>query len=65
MGNDTEKAMENLSRMMDENPAWGTLKAVQENRLHLMDKRLFNIKPNARWAEAYETLSGILLEKNQ
>lgn len=65
MGNDTEKAMENLSRMMDENPAWGTLKAVQENRLHLMDKRLFNIKPNARWAEAYETLSGVLLEKNQ
>ena len=65
MGNDTEKAMENLSRMMDENPAWGTLKAVQENRLHLMDKRLFNIKPNARWAEAYETLSGILLEKKQ
>ena len=50
---------------MDENPAWGTLNAVQENRPHLMDKKLFNIKPNARWAEAYETLSGVLLEKNQ
>lgn len=65
MGDDTEKAMESLTRMMEENPAWGTLKAVRENRLHLMDKRLFNIKPNSKWAEAYERLSEILLETEQ
>lgn len=62
MGDDTEKAMENLSRMMEENPTWGNLEAVKENRLHVMDRKLFNLKPNANWAEAYEKLSEILLK---
>lgn len=61
MGDDTEKAMNNLTRMMEENPAWGTLGAVKENRLHIMDRKLFNIKPNADWAVSYEKLSEILL----
>jgi iron complex transport system substrate-binding protein len=60
MGNNTEKAMDNLHQMMAENPAWGSLSAVREGRLHLMDRKLFNIKPNADWAESYETLSEIL-----
>ena len=60
MGNNTEKAMENLHQMMAESPAWGSLRAVAEGRLHLMDRKLFNIKPNADWAESYETLSEIL-----
>lgn len=63
MGDDTDKALSNLTRMMEENPAWGTLSAVKEDRLHVMERRLFNTKPNADWAEAYETLSGILSEK--
>ena len=62
MGNDPEKAIENLSRMMDENPTWGSLEAVKENRFHIMDKNLFNIKPNAKWADAYEELTEILLK---
>ncbi|NMD37565.1 MAG: ABC transporter substrate-binding protein [Christensenellaceae bacterium] len=62
MGNDTEKAIKNLNQMMDENPAWGTLAAVAEGRLHLMDRKLFNIKPNARWAESYEKLSEIFFK---
>ena len=61
MGDDTEKAIDNLNQMMNENPAWGTLDAVAEGRLHLMDRKLFNIKPNADWAESYEKLSEILL----
>lgn len=61
MGDDTQKALENLNQMMDENPAWGTLRAVTENRLHIMDRKLFNIKPNDNWAESYETLCEILL----
>ena len=63
MGNDTEKAMGNLQKMMDENPAWGMLEAVEEGRFHVMDRKLFNIKPNARWAESYETLSKLLLSE--
>ena len=61
MGDDTEKALDNFSRMMEENPAWGTLSAVIEGRVHIMDRKLFNIKPNAKWAESYEKLSTILL----
>lgn len=63
MGNDTEKAIDNVNAMMEENPAWGSLSAVKENRVHIMDRRLFNIKPNAKWVEAYEQLGKILLEK--
>ena len=61
MGNDPQKAVDNLNQMMVENPAWGTLEAVAEGRLHLMDRKLFNIKPNAEWATSYEQLSEILL----
>lgn len=61
MGNDTQKAIDNFYQMMDENPAWKTLEAVADGRLHLMDRKLFNIKPNADWAVSYEKLSDILL----
>ena len=60
MGNDAKKAMDNFYQMMEENPAWGTLEAVAEGRVHIMDRKLFNIKPNADWAESYEKLSEIL-----
>ena len=65
MGSDTEKALDNLSRMMEENPAWGTLEAVRDNRLYVMDRKLFHNKPNAKWAESYEKLCEILLEKDE
>ena len=60
MGDETA-AQKNLSKTMEENPAWGKLEAVAQNRLHIMDKRLFNLKPNADWAKAYEQLTEILL----
>ena len=63
MGNDTEAANASLDRMMQENPAWGTLSAVREGRFYRMDKKLFNLKPNARWAEAYRTLYETIMEK--
>ena len=63
MGDDTEAAKNKLSSVMEENPAWGELDAVKQNRLYFMDKKLFNLKPNARWAEAYEQLVEILRNK--
>ena len=60
MGDETA-ARNNLTKTMEENPAWGRLDAVAQNRLHIMDKRLFNLKPNANWAKAYEQLTKILL----
>lgn len=60
MGDDAA-AQKNLSKTMEENPAWGKLDAVAQNRLHIMDRKLFNLKPNANWAKAYEQLVEILL----
>lgn len=58
---DEDAAKKNLSKTMEENPAWGKLDAVAQNRLHIMEKKLFNLKPNANWAKAYEQLVEILL----
>jgi len=63
MGSDSKKATDNLNRMLEDNPAWGSLEAVEQGRVHLMERELFNLKPNKRWAEAYEKLMGVLLEK--
>ncbi|MBE6596387.1 MAG: ABC transporter substrate-binding protein [Ruminococcaceae bacterium] len=56
MGNDSAAAERSLSALMNENAAWATLEAVRSGRLHIMDKTLFNLKPNERWAEAYGKL---------
>lgn len=56
MGNDSEAARDSLNSMINSNPAWSTLSAVKDGRMYIMDKKLFNLKPNARWAEAYEVL---------
>ena len=63
MGNDTEAAKAALENMIKENPVLGELDAIKENRLHVMDKSLFNLKPNSRWAEAYRVLYETLTEK--
>ena len=59
MGSDTEEAKQSLENLIKETPALSTLDAVKNGRLHVMDKTLFNLKPNARWAESY----GILYDK--
>ena len=63
MGNNTEAAVASLENMIKENPAWQTLSAVRDGRLHIMDKSLFNLKPNDRFAEAYRLLYEILTEE--
>lgn len=63
MGSNTEAAIKSLEKLMKENPAWSTLDAVKNGRLHVMDKTLFNLKPNARWAESYEILYEKLTKK--
>lgn len=55
-----EKARASLEAALLSNPAWGTLRAVREGRFYTLDHRLYNLKPNARWGEAYEQLADIL-----
>ena len=59
-GTDTTKAERLLETTLLSNPAWNELTAVREDRYHVMDQRLYNVKPNARWGEAYEKLADIL-----
>ena len=62
-GTDTTKAERLLETTLLSNPAWDGLTAVREGRYHVMDQRLYNVKPNARWGEAYEKLADILYPK--
>ena len=59
-GDDTEKAQAHLDRFFAENPAWASLTAVREGRVFRLEKRLYNLKPNARWGEAYLKLEELL-----
>ena len=63
MGSNTEAARASLESMLLENPAWSTLDAIQAGRLHYMDKTLFNLKPNANWAQSYQILYETLIEE--
>lgn len=49
-----------LQTTLLDNPAWASLTAVREGRYHVMDPNLYNLKPNARWGEAYEQLADML-----
>lgn len=57
---DPADAQKVLETMLLSNPAWATLSAVQEGRYYVMEQNLYNLKPNARWGEAYAKLADIL-----
>lgn len=48
-----KKAAESYEKLFSSQPAWEALSAVRDGRHFLLDKNLFGLKPNARWAEAY------------
>lgn len=59
-GSDKAAITETLEKDLLSHPAWQSLTAVREDRYHILDDRLYNLKPNARWGEAYENLAAIL-----
>lgn len=60
MGNDEEALKRNLEKSVESNPAWNGLSAVINDRYLLLPGEKFVYKPNARWAESYAYLSGLL-----
>lgn len=62
-GDDTEGMLQNMARELESNPLWAQLTAVKEGRVHIMEKSLYNLKPNHRWAEAYEKLEAIFADE--
>lgn len=59
-GGDSSGAQAMFESTLLSNPAWNGLRAVREGRYYTMDDHLYNLKPNARWGEAYEQLADIL-----
>ena len=59
-GSDMDAVKANVEAMFRENPLWQELDAVREGRVHFMEKRLYNLKPNALWADAYGELEALL-----
>ena len=61
-GSDPTDARRTLEDTLLSNPAWQSLTAVEEGRFFVLDDQLYNLKPNARWGDAYEQLADLLLE---
>lgn len=62
-GYEMEAALANVEELMISNPAWESLKAVKNGNYYVIDKALYNSKPNARWGEAYQQLADIIYPK--
>lgn len=62
-GSNNSDAQKMIEDMLLANPAWKSLRAVCEDHFFVLDQSLYNLKPNARWGEAYEGLADILYEK--
>lgn len=60
LGDDAAGTQANIDRFLSENPAWASLTAVQAGRVYVLDKTLYNMKPNARWGLAYLQLEALL-----
>ena len=60
MGNDPAAATQALEEETAANPAWDTLDAVENGHYLTLDPKLFQYKPNADWAQSYQTLFDIL-----
>ena len=56
MGDNEQGTKDFIENLFKEQPVWNSLTAVKEGRMIYLDKKLYNLKPNDRWAEAYEKL---------
>ena len=62
-GSDHEGTQKALKDALTSNPAWSGLTAVKEGRVYYLEKKLYQLKPNALWGEAYEKLEKTIYEK--
>ena len=62
---DTTEAQRRLEAEFVQDSAWAGLSAVKGGRIHYMDKRLYHMKPNSRWGEAYQNLEALLYPEHR
>lgn len=56
---DTDAATNYMQSLLKQ-PQWQSLQAVKNGNIHILPKDLFQYKPNAKWAEAYQYLINII-----
>ena len=59
-GDNAAGTREYVRQFLQEHPAWAQLTAVKNDNVHFMEKKLFGLKPNHRWAQAYKQVEEIL-----
>ena len=59
-GNDQSGMEEHLNDIFGKDPRWTELTAVKNSHAHLVDKRMFQFKPNDLWVDAYQTMETYL-----
>lgn len=59
-GSDPEGAKALVEELLTSHPGWACLTAVRTGQVYFMEKELYSLKPNHRWAEAYERVEEIL-----
>ena len=60
MGDDIENTKKAINELFGSNPLWKNLDAIKSQNVYFMDKHLYNIKPNAKFIDAYKNLERIL-----
>jgi iron complex transport system substrate-binding protein len=61
---DVEDCKQLIQKEIESNEAWAAMRAVKEGKVYYLDKDLFLSKPNERFLEAFEILSGYLYQEN-
>ncbi len=59
---DIEECKDTIKKDIESNEAWAAMRAVKEGKIYYLDKDLFMSKPNERFPEAFEIMSGYLYE---
>lgn len=59
-GDNAEGTREYVWQFLQEHPAWAQLGAVRNDHIYFMEKSLFGLKPNHRWAQSYRIVEEIL-----
>ena len=65
MGANQAGAEKMLEDTLLSNPAWNTLSAVREGRYAVLDRGLFHLRPNGRWAEAYKEIYRLVYAREE
>lgn len=63
-GKDLETAQK-MGEALFEQDAWRDLDAVKNGQARVLDQRLYNLKPNARWAQALDALKTTVYDEKK